>query len=209
MNATRTAQILILGFLALAGGLVAQQKVHILQDLIGARGRDGETQLQERGYTWARTDKSSGQAYSFWRDNRTGRCVRVLTSDGRYAEIVYTSDADCEGGENASAGSDERRDEFPTVCGVAFEGKIHPNRCKAVDIYDGDKKTKTEVHFPDQTVTLKWQGPNKVAVHVEGLETRHAEYRHAGDDINWFLDDKTYFYTPDKEVAKKKLAELK
>ena len=63
--------------------------------------------------------------------------------------------------------------------------------------------------YPDQVIRLRWQSANKVAVHVEGMETRHAEYKQAGDDINWFLDDKTYFYTPDKELAKKKLAELK
>ena len=55
---------------------------------------------------------------------------------------------------------------------------------------------------------LRWKSANRVALHVEGLETRNAEYRLAGDDINWFLDDKTYFYTPDKELAKRKLEEF-
>lgn len=192
----------------LVTALAAQQPVPHLQDLVGARGGDGERLMGERGYTWVRTDKSGGDAYSYWRDNRSGRCVSVRTSEGRYAAIVHSPDSDCQKEQGSSAGSSERRDEFPTVCGVAFEGKVHPYRCKAVDIYEGDKKTKTEVHFPDQVIRLRWQSANKVAVHVEGMETRHAEYRQAGDDINWFLDDKTYFYTPDKNLAKKKLAEL-
>ena len=208
MRTTRVALTWIFTVLVVST-LFAQERVPNLQDLVGARGGDGERLMGERGYTWVRTDKSDDAAYGYWRDNRSGRCVSVRTSEGRYASIVYTPKADCQGGHGGSAGSGERRDEFPTVCGVAVGGKIHANRCKVVDIYEGDKKTKTEVHFPDQVIHLRWQGGKKVAVHVEGLETRHAEYRRAGDDINWFLDDKTYFYTPDKELAKKKLAELK
>ena len=193
----------------LVSALFAQQPVPHLQDLVGARGGDGERLMGERGYTWVRTDKSGGDAYSYWRDNRSGRCVSGRRSQGRYAAVVDSPDSDCRGVRGGSAGGSERRDEFPTVCGVAFEGKVHPYRCKAVDIYEGGKKIKTEVHFPDQVIRLRWQSAKKVAVHVEGLETRHADYVQAGDDINWFLDDKTYFYTPDKELAKKKLAELK
>ena len=195
--------------LLVAATLFAQEPVPHLQDLVGARGGDGERLMGERGYTWVRTDKSGGDAYSYWRDNRSGRCVSVRTSQGRYAAIVRTPDSECQTEQGGSAESSGRRDEFPTVCGVAFEGKVHPYRCKAVDIYEGDEKIKTELHFPDQVIRLTWQSAKKVAVHFEGMKTQHAEYVQAGDDINWFLDDKTYFYTPDKKLAKKKLAELK
>ncbi len=208
MRAARVVSTWIFGLMIVTGGLFAQESVPHLQDLVGARGGDGERLMGERGYTWVRTDKSGGDAYSYWRDNRSGRCVSVRTSDGRYASIVYTPDFDCRNGQDASAGSDERQDEFATVCGVAFEGKIHRHRCKVVDFYQGDKKTKTEVHFPDQTMRLRWQSANRVAVHVEGLETRHAEYRAAEGDINYFMDDKTYFYTADKEKAKREVADL-
>ena len=196
MATARTALLWTL-MVSVVGGLFAQELVDHLQDLIGARGRSGETQLQERGYTWVRTEKSENVSYGFWQDTRSERCVRVGTSEGRYSSIVYTSDVDCQSSEEG----DERQDEFQTVCGVAFEGKIHRHLCKAVDFYRGDKKWRTELYFPDQVMRLRWQNDRTVAVHVEGLETRRAEYRTAEGDTNFFLEDKTYFYTSDKEAA--------
>lgn len=211
----KSIRVVILWLLAVAvvGGAFAQRPVPELQDLVGARARDGEREMEERGYKWVHTEKLEDSAEGFWRDNRDGRCIFVTTREGRYEAIVYTPNLACERGESDSASESEEssagHDEFATVCGVAFEGKIHPYKCKAVDIYKGSKKAKTEVHFPDQVVTLRWRGPNKVAVEVEGLETREAKWNVAGDDINWYLDDKTYFYCPDKKLAKKKLDELK
>ncbi|OEU50250.1 MAG: hypothetical protein BA866_10530 [Desulfobulbaceae bacterium S5133MH15] len=70
--------------------------VSSLKDLVGARGRDGEDQMVNRGYTWARTDKSGGSAYSYWREKGSGNCVSVRTSEGRYKSIVYTPGSDCQ-----------------------------------------------------------------------------------------------------------------
>ncbi len=84
--------------LSTAGTLFAQSSVPDLQDLIGAKGRDGEGHIKHRGYSWVRTDKSGNSAYSYWRDNRSGRCVTVRTTQGRYASIVYAPDFDCNHG---------------------------------------------------------------------------------------------------------------
>ena len=208
MRTGRVAGMLIVGMLAVTG-LFAQEPVPHLQDLVGVKGSSGERSLEERGYTWVRTDKSDGDAYSYWRSNQHGRCVSVRTSQGRYESIIYTPRIDCEDDQSGSVETSERRDEFATVCGVAFGGKIHPYRCKVVDIYKGDKKFKTEVHFPDQVMRLRWQNDKKVAVHIEGLETQSVEFRAAEGDINYFMDDKTYFYTADKEKAKLDVANLK
>lgn len=72
-----------------------QGPVSSLEDLIGARGRSAEEQMEQRGYTWVHTDKSGGSAYSYWREQRSGQCVSVRTTEGRYASIVYTPDFDC------------------------------------------------------------------------------------------------------------------
>jgi hypothetical protein len=53
--------------------------------------------MERRGYHWVRTEKSGGDAYSYWRENENGQCVVVRTSNGRYASIVYSSDFDCRG----------------------------------------------------------------------------------------------------------------
>ena len=94
MRTIKTTAFLAIALVA-AASIHAQDLVDDLQDLIGARGRDGEYQMQHRGYTHVRTDKSDDSAYSFWTDNRSGRCVQVRTTDGRYASIVHTPDADC------------------------------------------------------------------------------------------------------------------
>lgn len=97
--------------LSTAGGLFAQGSVPNLQDLIGVKGRDAEGQMERRGYSWVRTDKSDNSAYSYWRDNRSGRCVTVRTTQGRYASIVYTSNFDCkQGGQGGKEQENEQGD---------------------------------------------------------------------------------------------------
>jgi hypothetical protein len=100
----------LLGLLALlvsfgAPAIVAaQEPVRNLQDLIGARGGDGEYQMKQRGYSYVRTDKSGGSSYTYWREYRSNRCVTVRTADGRYQSIVYAPDYDCQGGQSHGGG---------------------------------------------------------------------------------------------------------
>ncbi len=84
----------------------AQQPVRNLQDLIGARGGDGEYQMQQRGYTHVRTSKEGGSSYTYWREYRSNRCVSVRTADGRYQSIVYVPDFDCQEGQSSGGGWD-------------------------------------------------------------------------------------------------------
>lgn len=194
---------------SMVAGLFAQEAVPGLQDLIGVRGRDAEPEMVKRGYTWIRTEKTDSEAYGYWRDNRGGRCLAVRTSEGRWESIVFVPSFSCESEESSDSGAGyDRTDEFETVCGVAFGGKIHRNRCKVVDYYREDTKKMTDVHFPDQVMRLRWQNDRKVAVHIEGQETQRVEYRAAVGDINYFMDDKTYFYTADQEKAKLEVANL-
>jgi hypothetical protein len=66
-----------------------------LRDVVGAKGRDGEPTLEQRGYTHIDTGKSSTAAYSYWWNNKQKACIRVTTRDGRYAEIVNADESDC------------------------------------------------------------------------------------------------------------------
>lgn len=78
-----------------------QGQVPNLRDLIGVKGRHAEAQMERRGYSWIRTDKSGNSAYSYWRDNRSSQCIVVRTTQGRYASILYTPNFDCnQGGQN-------------------------------------------------------------------------------------------------------------
>jgi len=56
-----------------------------LQDLVGARGAGGETELQRRGYNYVAGSKWSNG----W------HCVTVHTSNGHYQSIVDTPMANC------------------------------------------------------------------------------------------------------------------
>ena len=73
----------------------AQTPAPSLQDLVGARGSSGEMALQTRGYRFLRTEKLGTDAYSYWREESTGKCLTVHTSDGRYQSLVYVPNFDC------------------------------------------------------------------------------------------------------------------
>jgi hypothetical protein len=67
-----------------------------LQDLVGARGRDAEAAMEQRGYKFLKTEKTDTASYSFWTEPGTNNCVATITSDGVYKEIVYTEPVDCQ-----------------------------------------------------------------------------------------------------------------
>jgi hypothetical protein len=66
-----------------------------LADLVGARGSSGESQLLARGYYNHHTAPADDGVYSYWWNQSAKKCVRVLTSDGRYAKIKSVSGTDC------------------------------------------------------------------------------------------------------------------
>jgi hypothetical protein len=74
----------------------AQEPVDALSDLVGAKAGQAENAVKNRGYTWIKTDKSGGSAYSYWRESGSNKCVTISTADGRYQSIVYAPDLDCE-----------------------------------------------------------------------------------------------------------------
>jgi hypothetical protein len=102
MRTTFSAVLICVAAICIAATAPAQEPVRQLQDLIGARGGDGEYQMERRGYTYVSTQKDMDNSYTFWREDRTGRCVSVRTWDGRYQAIVYVPQSDCSG----SSGSD-------------------------------------------------------------------------------------------------------
>lgn len=188
--------------LAATTALYAQHPVPYLQDLIGASGRDGEAQMQHRGYTHVRTEKSDDSAYSFWTDNRSGHCVQVRTTDGRYASIVHTPDTDCGDGDQATI---EQEDTFETLCGSAVDGKITRYRCKASDRLLSNGKKITTLKFPDMEMELLWHNERNVRVEREGMNTVQAKYNTANGSHEIYVDGMTYFYVFDLEEAERRL----
>lgn len=81
----------------------AGSPVRDLQDLVGVRGRDGEAELQQRGYEYRWAEQSGDAVYSYWTQSATGECITVRTADGRYASLAYTGGVeDCDRGDSRS-----------------------------------------------------------------------------------------------------------
>jgi hypothetical protein len=188
-----------------AGAVSAQEPVSSLQDLIGAKGRDGEYQLERRGYTFIRTEKSDDSAYSYWQEQENGQCITVRTTDGRYASIVFAPASDCQRGGQAAPHYEEnydRKDEFETVCGVIVDGENYRYKCKAMDFYSGSKKIRTALHYPDQVIRLTWKSGNRVVLHFDGMTPQDATYSTSEGETNFLFEDKTYFYISNKDAAR-------
>lgn len=73
-----------------------------LEDLVGARGAGGETQMEARGYQFIRAHKVRDQSWTFWWSDVQRACVAISTLDGRYASINRVPPANCKPGEAAA-----------------------------------------------------------------------------------------------------------
>jgi hypothetical protein len=184
-----------------ASGGASSDSPPALADLVGARASSGETELNRRGYTWQRTEKTGADSYSYWRENASGQCVVVRTANGRYASIANAMDISCEKSAASSGGgggSGEREDAFDTVCGVMVSGQDYQYRCSATDFYSGGQKVRTELRYPDQTIQLTWRPGNRVGLQFEGMKPMEARYSTSEGETNWVFEGKTYFYYSDK-----------
>jgi len=191
--------------LVAASSLYAQNPVKHLQDLKGALGRDGESQMQQRGYTHVRTEKSDDSAFSYWTDNRYGYCIQVTTTDGRYASIVYSPAADCDESDDDGQATVEREETFDTLCGSAVDGKITRYRCEVTEYFLSNGRKRTTLKFPDMEMMFRWHSDKKVGVEREGMNTVQANYKSSEGSHEIFLDGMTYFYAYDKEEAERRL----
>ncbi len=202
MGISKCGLSIVVALLAVSAAF-AQNAVPSLQDLIGARGGDGEYQLQQRGYNFIRTEKSGNDSYSYWQESENGQCIVVRTSEGRYASIAYALASSCQGGGAGGHGGEtyDREDKFDTVCGVITGGQTHSYRCHAVDFYQGGQKVKTALHFPDMNMRIVWKSGKNVVLHFEGMNPQNATYSTSEGETDIYFEDKTYFYSSDKGKA--------
>jgi hypothetical protein len=161
--------------------------------------------MQHRGYTHVRTEKSDDSAYSFWKDNRSGQCVQVRTTDGRYASIVSTPDFDCSDEAGGGQATIEAEDKYDTLCGSAVDGKITRYRCQAIEHTLTNGKKITTLEFPDMEMKLHWKSEGKVDIVREGMDVAHAKYNTSNGSHEIFVDGMTYFFVFDREEAERRL----
>lgn len=207
MHSLRTT-VFSLVVLSLAAVAYAQDRVTVLEDLIGARGSAVDT-MSDRGYTYLRTEKSGDSAYSYWRDSRTGRCVTARVADGKIASIVYAPDMDCEAKGDESSAAAGAEDSFDTVCGVITGGKTYRYRCQVIERKNEEGKRVTTLRYPDNELKLHWHREGKVGVGMQGVETVQTTYSTSEGETDFELDGKTYFYISDKKAARMELKDFK
>lgn len=83
-----------------------------LVDLVGARAGQAENVLTQRGYEFRSGSKSADSSYTNWEEMRTGECVTIRTTNGRYESIIYGSTIDCEVSADASAAERAGKGDF-------------------------------------------------------------------------------------------------
>ena len=99
-----TAVLLLLGF-----SIFAQDTPGDLRDLIGARGSSGESELQNRGYSFVKTEGGGDRRYSYWWNNSRRACVTVVTYQGRFSSITSSPSFDCGRNDNSSNNNNDGR----------------------------------------------------------------------------------------------------
>jgi len=196
-------------FLGVATAAWAQGPVRELQDLVGARGSSGEQALQQRGYDFARGEKSDNASITFWRHQQTQACIAVRTEEGRYVSITQALATDCSGdGAMATAGDQDDAsgpNEFETVCGVVTGGKTYRYLCKATVHTEDGRRTRTIVEYPDITLTFNWRDDREVTVKTEGTADRRGTYSTSEGETDIVLEDMTYFFISNQEAARREV----
>ena len=217
MRSIRNMLMLVAAVLV-AGAAGAGEPVRNLQDLVGVEKGEGGYQMQQRGYTYVRSDRAGSNEWTYWREARSNRCVMVKESDNRYRIIEYVTDIDCQGqGGGDSWGGGETWDDrahndderFDTVCGVIVNGQTYRYHCTLVNFYEGGRLFKTAVHFPDQNIRMVWKSNNEVVLHFEGMTPQRARYSHSEGETDVFFEDKTYFFYSDREKARREVANFR
>jgi hypothetical protein len=78
-------------------GSSAADTLPALADLAGVKGRDGESELLARGYTFHHGAEAKDGKITVWWNAAAQSCVEVLTQDGRYARVTTAPVKECEG----------------------------------------------------------------------------------------------------------------
>mgnify|MGYP001807023460 CR=1 FL=1 len=101
-----------------------------LDDMVGARAGQAESELYRRGYINAGGFEGDDRSYTNWWNASRRQCVTIATMDGRYSSITPTTPSDC----GKSVADRSRRDQrspdvAPRGDGFTAPGDL-PRFCK-------------------------------------------------------------------------------
>jgi len=203
---------LVLAAAALLGavGLSAQEPVAPLRDLVGAKGAGGETEMQNRGYKLVGGAKTGDSSYTFWREPMSNRCVAVQTTNGRYAGIIYTKEADCQGGTATTLPASGGGNALQTVCGVETGGKTYRYRCQLrTEGCEGQGYCRSTLTMPDNELQITWGKNDQIEVLASGMNPQKATSSFRDGQTRFDFGGNTYFVYRSPDRAKRELANFR
>ena len=205
--------ILLLLAAALPAPAFAQSAPDVA-DLAGARAAGAETQLLARGYVSRQTTTVGEQRYTFWWNQRLGRCLSVSTVDGRYGALIAVPAENCDDAPARDGYAPRQHaDERP-----AEPGYRDPNSLVLVCYGAGTRPTVTsKPTYKWNPWNHKWEWSNEVGNSAQGftsdvqIELYGDQGRihlgpklvapiHSGDDHGWW-DLDNLVVTPDRITA--------
>lgn len=97
---------------------------------------------------------------------------------------------------------------FATVCGVTVGAQDHRYRCTVEGAAAGTSG-ETVLHFPDNTVTLRWLGGAKATATFAGMVPKAITFTTVDGVTRFRFEDKVYFFASDRAVATEQLTTLR
>ncbi len=160
----RSHQIASLIATLVVSSSVCAQTPSEVEDLVGARGAGGETQLMSRGYEQRDSNTVRNQRFTFWWNSKRSQCISVSTMDGRYASIQSVPIANC--GESGSG-------EIAASAGTSYlPSERDPNSLVLVCYGAGTRPTvKTEPSYTWDDKRNKWHEADAVHASSEGFSS--------------------------------------
>ena len=194
----------------LAGAsLAADEPVPALQDLMGAKGASVETSLTGKGYTFLGRGEGTRSDFQYWREPQTAKCVGVRYRNNSVTAVIHAPNAECEkAAANKPKAPAPTAKGFHTVCGVTVDGKPYRYKCTVEGAEPGGPG-ETTLHFPDNTVTLKWLGAKKASATFAGMNPFDVDVTTTEGTTQFVFEGKPYFWVSDRRAAELELQSLR
>jgi hypothetical protein len=204
---TRLAFALAACAVLATSALSAQEPVAPLRDLVGAKGAGAENEMLNRGYKLAGGSKAGDSSFTYWREPMSNRCVAARTTDGRYASITYTKDADCQGGGATQLPAAGGSGALQTVCGVETGGKVYRYRCQLrTEGCEGQGYCRSTLTMPDNELKITWGKNDQIEVQSTGTNPQKSTSSFRDGQTRFDYGGNTYFVYRSPDRAQRELA---
>lgn len=191
MTASRTTRVFsacLAAVLALPVAPVHAAGADDLKDIVGAKGRDGEGQMERRGYTFIDAGKSNTASYTYWWNNSSKSCVRVTTRDGNYAEIINVDAGDCGQTRKESGMSDGAKVAVAAAALLGVAALAHKSHHRDDRNYDDRQTADFERGYRDGLYNNSYHNYDNRREYSDGYSKGIEERRHQSSYRDSYYD---------------------